>query len=58
VNRCNIRNHKSIINERRAKILSLLTRGLKNYEIAKMLNVDAATISRDITALTANSEII
>ena len=56
VNICNIRNHKSIVNERRSKILGLLTRGLKNFEIANMLNVDAATISRDISALTIDSQ--
>ena len=47
----NIRDNKSVINERKQKLFALLTRGLKGYEIAKELNVDPATISRDIKYL-------
>ena len=56
MNICNIRNHKSVINERRQKLFALLTRGMKGYEIAKELKVDSATISRDIKFLTAQSQ--
>jgi DNA-binding NarL/FixJ family response regulator len=48
VNICNIRNHKSAISERRQKLFALLTRSMKGYEIAKELNVDNSTVSRDI----------
>ena len=51
-----IRNHKSVINERREKLFSLLTKGMKGYEIARELNVDTATVSRDIKFLTAQSQ--
>jgi IS30 family transposase len=44
------------INERRQKIWSLLTRGMSAYEIAKELNVDHSTVSRDIKFLTSKSE--
>ena len=44
------------INERRQKLWTLLTRGMKTYEIAKELNVDHCTISRDIKYLTAQSQ--
>jgi DNA-binding NarL/FixJ family response regulator len=36
------------IKERRENILVLLTKGMKGYEIAKELDVDASTISREI----------
>src|SRR5918996_6133764 len=35
------------IKERRENTLVLLTRGMKGYEIAKELGVDASTVSRD-----------
>lgn len=38
-----IRNNKSVINERRQKLFALLTRGMKDYEIAKELNIDPPT---------------
>jgi Helix-turn-helix domain len=41
-------NNKSAINERRQKLFALLTRGMKGYEIAKELNTNESTISRDI----------
>ncbi|MFZ0328534.1 MAG: helix-turn-helix domain-containing protein [Nitrososphaeraceae archaeon] len=53
---CSIRNNKSVINERRQKLFALLTRGMKGYEIAKELNVDSATVSRDIKCLTVESQ--
>jgi DNA binding protein with HTH domain len=53
---CSIRNNKSVINERRHKLFTILTRGIKGYEIAKELNVDSATVSKDIKCLTAESQ--
>lgn len=44
------------IKERRESTLTLLTRGLKGYEIAKELGVDASTVSRDIHYLTSQSQ--
>jgi predicted ArsR family transcriptional regulator len=44
------------IKERRENILMLLTRGMKGYEIAKELGVDASTVSRDIQYLIAHSQ--
>lgn len=35
---------------------TLLTRGMKAYEIARELNVDSATVSRDIKILAAESQ--
>ena len=49
-------NNKSAINERRQKLFALLTRGMKGYEIAKELNTDQSTISRDIKYLTSQSQ--
>ena len=49
-------NSKSVIDERRQKLFSLLTRGMKGYEIAKELRVDSSTVSRDIKYLTAQSQ--
>lgn len=43
------------IKERRENILMLLTKGMKGYEIAKQLGVDASTVSRDIQYLIAQS---
>lgn len=48
-------NNKSAINERRQKLFALLTRGMKGYEIAKELNANESTVSRDIKYLTAQS---
>ena len=44
------------IKERRENILVLLTKGMKGYEIAKELGVDASTVSRDIHYLIAQSQ--
>ena len=43
------------IKERRENILILLTKGMKGYEIAKELGVDASTVSRDIQYLISQS---
>jgi hypothetical protein len=44
------------IRERRENILILLTKGIKGYEIAKELDVDPSTVSRDIQYLTSQSQ--
>jgi IS30 family transposase len=44
------------IKERRENILALLTREMKDYEIAQELGVDASTVSRDIQYLIAQSQ--
>jgi IS30 family transposase len=46
----------AFISERRQKLLTLLTRGMKAYEIAKELNTDHSTVSRDIKYLTMQSQ--
>ena len=46
----------AVINKRRQKLWTLLTRGMKTYDIAKELKVDHSTISRDIKYLTAQSQ--
>ena len=51
-----IPNNQAVIRERREKLWTLLTRGMKTYEIAKELNVDNSTVSRDIKFLTAQSQ--
>jgi hypothetical protein len=43
------------IRERREDVLVLLTKGMKGYEIAKELGVDASTVSRDIHYLISQS---
>ena len=50
-----INHNRLVIQERRQKIWSLISRGFKGYEIAKMLNVDPGTVSRDVAFLTAKS---
>jgi predicted transcriptional regulator len=47
--------NKILIKERRENILVLLTKGMKGYEIAKELGVDASTVSRDIHYLVSQS---
>jgi hypothetical protein len=49
--------NKIKIRERREDVLLLLTKGMKGYEIAKELDVDASTISRDIHYLVAQSQV-
>lgn len=46
----------AFIADRRQKLWTLLTRGMKAYEIAKELNTDHSTVSRDIKFLTAQSQ--
>jgi hypothetical protein len=43
------------IKERREDVLVLLNKGMKGYEIAKELGVDASTVSRDIQYLISQS---
>lgn len=43
------------IKERREDVLILLTKGMKGYEIAKELEVDASTVNRDIQYLISQS---
>ena len=44
------------VKERREGVLVLLTKGMKGYEIAKELGVDASTVSRDIHYLIGQSQ--
>jgi hypothetical protein len=44
------------IKERREDVLVFLTKGMKGYEIAKELGVDASTVSRDIQYLIGQSQ--
>jgi IS30 family transposase len=46
----------AVISERRQKLWTCLTRGMRTYEIAKELGVDHSTISRDIKYLTTQSQ--
>ena len=50
-----IQSNCKMIVERREKVMILLTKGLKGYQIASELNVDPATISRDIQYLSKTS---
>jgi IS30 family transposase len=52
----NIPSNRLAIKERRENLWTLLTMGMKGYEIAKQLNVDPSTISRDIRYLTSQSQ--
>ena len=51
-----MKSSEAIINERRQKIWTLLTRRMKRYEIAKELSIGHSTISRDIKYLTTQSQ--
>jgi hypothetical protein len=51
-----IPHNRITIKERRENILVFLTKGMKGYEIAKELGVDASTVSRDIQYLIAQSQ--
>ena len=53
---CTIRNSRIEIQQRRERLWTLLTRGMKTHEIARELNVDHSTISTDIKFLTAESQ--
>ena len=48
--------NKLVIQERRNKIWTLITKGMEGYKIAKELNVAPATVSRDIKHLTTESQ--
>jgi IS30 family transposase len=50
------RNTQVIINERRQKLWTMLTKGMRSYDIAKELKCDHSTISRDIAYLTSQSQ--
>jgi hypothetical protein len=50
-----VRHNRIQIKERRENILVLLTKGMKGYEIANELGVDASTVSRDIQYLISQS---
>ena len=47
--------NKIKIKERKEDVLVLLTKGMKGYEIAKVLGIDASTVSRDIQYLVSQS---
>lgn len=51
-----INHNKLVIQERRQKLWTLITRGMKGYEIARELGVDPGTVSRDVKHLTAESQ--
>ena len=51
-----VRHIRIQIKERRENVLVLLTKGMKGYEIAKELGVDASTVSRDIQYLIGQSQ--
>ncbi|HEY7570581.1 MAG TPA: helix-turn-helix domain-containing protein [Nitrososphaeraceae archaeon] len=51
-----MKNAKPVIDKRRQRLWTLLTKGMKGYEIARELNVDNSTVSRDIKFLTAQSQ--
>jgi IS30 family transposase len=47
---------KAATQERRERVWSFLTRGMKGYEIARELGVEPSTVSRDIQYLTTESQ--
>jgi IS30 family transposase len=51
-----IPNSQAVIEERRQKVWTCVTRGMKSYEIATELNVDKSTITRDIKYLSGQSQ--
>jgi hypothetical protein len=51
-----IPHNRITIQKRRENVLTLLTKGMKGYEIAKILDVDPSTVSRDIQYLIAQSQ--
>jgi hypothetical protein len=52
-----IKNSRAVIQERRNKIWVMLTKGsCRGIDIARDLKVDPATVSRDITYLTSQSQ--
>jgi len=51
-----MKNAEAVLSERRQKLWTCLTKGMKGYEIAKELNIGHSTKSRDIKYLTAQSQ--
>jgi IS30 family transposase len=51
-----LKNTRLVIDDRRQKVWGLITKGLRGHEISKALNVDAATVSRDVKFLTTESQ--
>jgi hypothetical protein len=51
-----IPHNRITIQKRRENVLTLLTKGMKGYEIAKELDIDPSTVSRDIQYLIAQSQ--
>jgi IS30 family transposase len=51
-----IPNSQAVIEERRQKVWTCVTRGLKSCEIARELNVNKSTITRDIKYLSGQSQ--
>jgi hypothetical protein len=49
------RSNKKAVIERREKVMVLLTKGLKGYQIADQLDVSASSITRDIQYLSKES---
>jgi DNA-binding NarL/FixJ family response regulator len=52
-----MKNPEAVLSEKRQKLWTCLTKGMKGYEIAKELNIGHSTKSRDIKYLTAQSEL-
>src|SRR6187200_2325535 len=50
------KNNRINVQHRREKLWILLAKGLKNYEIARQLQVDAPTVSKDIRYLVSQSQ--
>ena len=51
-----MKSSEAIINERRQKIWTLLTKGMRRHEIAKELGIAHSTVSRDIKYLAGQSQ--
>ena len=51
-----MKNAEAVISERRQKLWTCLTKGMKGYEIAKELNIAHSTVSRDIKYLAEQSQ--
>jgi transcriptional regulator len=49
-------NPKFLINERREKVLTMISKGLNEKEVAKSLKVNQSTICRDIRAIKKKSQ--
>lgn len=51
-----IPNNRFLITERRQKVYSMLSQGLNELEIAKKLNVNQSTVSRDVKTIKKESQ--